>query len=115
MKTFRNILVSHLDPERNSIICRYLEKYSGLSFETEYVKTPSSGKFIKSRFIFLHISHIIRLFIKRKRFGVIISWSHDRWGLYYACLCRLFRVKKTSTLVLMTFIHSCSVRGALTC
>lgn len=102
----RNVLLSHLNPDLNSAICRFLEKYSGLKFDTEYLKVPRFDKMCKIGFMFLYMFYAARLFLKRKQLGVIVSWSDYVCGMYYACLCRFFHVRKTSQLILMAFIYN---------
>lgn len=44
------------------------------------------------------------LFFKRKRYGTVIAWQQF-YGLFFAMLCRLFHVKKSCTLIVMTVIY----------
>ena len=44
------------------------------------------------------------VFIRRKKYDSIITWQQF-YGLFFAFYCRLFRVKKVNTLVVMTFIY----------
>ena len=44
------------------------------------------------------------VFFRRKKYDSIITWQQF-YGLFFAFYCRLFRVKKINTLIVMTFIY----------
>lgn len=44
------------------------------------------------------------IFLERKKYDSIITWQQF-YGLFFAFYCKLFRVKKQNTLLVMTFIY----------
>jgi len=88
-----------------------LENTSGIKWEVKsYVSNQAylSGKY-KGKF-----SGIIRyirwfyysflIFFNRKKYSNIIAWQQF-YGLLFVLYCKLFRAKKTFTLIVMTFIY----------
>lgn len=111
MRNLQNVILSHLSQDVNSLICKCLEKYSGVHFNTEVQKMPRFDKIGRIPFMLLYMGHALKLFFKRKRIGIIVSWSDYIGGMFFACFCRLFHVKKHFTLILMAFIYNHQGRG----
>ena len=63
------------------------------------------GKRLKTLIRFgKYFNYAFYIFLRRHRYERIITLQQYH-GLIFAFLCRLFRVKKNSTLIIMTFIY----------
>jgi len=113
-RPYRNVILSHFNEIVNQAIRKDLERYSELKFETVHLKMPHMSK-INSRieFMFRYALHAFRLFVTKQQLGVIINWSDYLCGMFYACLCRFFHLRKTSVIILMAFIYNEKKRGGV--
>lgn len=107
LRPCHNVILSHFNEIVNQAIRKDIERCSELKFEIVHLKMPHMSK-INSRikFMFMYALHAIRLFVTKRHLGVIISWSDYLSGMFYACLCRFFHLRKTSVLILMAFIYN---------
>ena len=79
-----------------------LEHDTGMTFEVRWIE--GRIKVHRLRRIINYFLFPLKPFMQRKRLGVLIAWQQF-YGIVFAWLCKLFCVKKTVKLVIMTFIY----------
>ena len=71
-----------------------------------FVTNRLHGSFVKNVWrMVLYFYFPFRAFIRRKEYKNVIGWQQF-YGLNFAFFSRLFRVKKTCNLLIMTFIYN---------
>lgn len=104
-----NRVLSFFSKDYNSLIEKSINSICEEKFKVETLKKLQKKN--RLYFILSNVYHACRLFFcKRHETGIIISWSDYYCGMFYACLCRLFHVRKTSPIILMAFIYNVAGR-----
>ena len=100
--------IAHFDSsaEEAADFIKGLEKTTGLEWEAK-IFTANQGR--KNRFgnLVRYMKYVVfpfLIFINRKKYKNIIGWQAF-YGLLFAFYCRLFRVKKTNSLLIKNFIY----------
>lgn len=105
--TYRYVILSHFNEIVNQSIRKSLEQYSEFKIKTVHLKMPHMSKTnSRIKFYTMYALHAFRLFVTKQHIGVIISWSDYLCGMFYACLCKFFHLRKTSVIILMGFIYN---------
>ncbi len=98
----RNLLLLDFPADGTWPMKRRLEQDTGMSFEVRWIE--GRIKVSRLRRVMNYFLFPLKPFLQRKRLGVLISWQQF-YGIVFAWLCKLFSVKKTVTLIIMTFIY----------
>lgn len=100
-----NLILLDCDYEENRKFQQELELLSGLEFQSICLKTSRMqgklSKLVRYASYFLLPFSLIR---KNKTIKVIIAWQQF-YGLLYAFWCRMLKLKKHATLIIMTYIY----------
>lgn len=97
----KNIVIYDWPADDNTEFTDSITKASG-----EYWKSVSIDKIKGSKIkkVIKNLNFIIKIFMKRNSYSKIICWQQIH-GLIFACLCRMFHVKKRNELTIMTLIY----------
>lgn len=106
MKIEKNIILADNSEDRIKEFKEGLEKETKMSWN---VCINVSNKLRKNIFdeIIRYIKYFLfplKIFFSRKQINNIIAWQQF-YGIIYAFYCNIFKVKKTSSLTIMTFIY----------
>ena len=105
MEEHENIIFLDKTPDKYWTFERKLEKLSGKEFKCVYMDTHNmQGKITN---IFRYLSYfVLPLYgiVHRRKIKIIVAWQQF-YGLVYAFWCRLFRLKKSCSLIVLTFIY----------
>ena len=99
----RGVLLTDFKASSDWDFCRALSDHSGYSFEVKYDDKALSYQAKWKRLLSYFCFPFCLLFLPKDVF-VIVSWQQF-FGLLYAFYCRLFHVKKTCKVYIMTFIY----------
>lgn len=101
----KNVVWCDFDPGQNWNFLKGLNEKSNLKFQTEiYINNKMSTNFDNILRYIKYLTFSLIKVLKRKNYNCIISWQQF-YGLFFAFFCRLFKVKKNATLVVMVFIY----------
>lgn len=102
----KNIALFDSTAEEARDFIQGLEKSTGLNWEAK-VLTSNQGRKNKLMNALRYIKYFLfpyYIFLNRKKYNIIIGWQAF-YGLVFAFYCRLFRVKKSNTLLIKNFIY----------
>lgn len=98
----KNVILTDFLPCKDWNFAELLSKYSGHTFEVMGCK--ANGEISKPRRLMLYFSFPWKVFRQRRSLQNIVAWQQF-YGLIFAFYCRLFHVRKTARLTVLTFIY----------
>lgn len=101
-KPWRNTIAADMPVDHNWPLARELSDLIGEDFRIETL--DGRAHVARTRRIVNYFRMGLRLFRHRKQTRLLVSWQQF-FGVVFAWLCNLFRVNKTTTVVVMTFIY----------
>lgn len=104
--TNNNVFVVDFKKEEENGLIETLEKCTGSKWDfISCYARKSQSLYIEVYRYFQYFYFPFKLFLKRKKIQNLVSWQQF-YGILFAFYCRLFRVKKRTNLVILTFMYS---------
>ena len=101
----KNGIFIDMPPTKQWGFVQGMEETTGLKWEvTSYVSNDRSSKLMEIARYLKYFYYAFQIFTHRKNYDRIVTWQQF-YGLLLAFYCRLFRVKKQFSLIVMTFIY----------
>lgn len=106
MKTGENIILADNSEDKIIEFKESLEKETNMQWQTcinvsNKLRKNSLDEIIR---YFKYFMFPLKIFFSRKKIENIVAWQQF-YGIIYAFYCNIFKVKKTNTLTIMTFIY----------
>lgn len=98
----KNVILTHTIETPDWGFRRVLSESAGREFEVESMSIGNGGN--KWRNLWCYFIFPLQVFLRRKRYDCIVA-NQQFYGLLLAFYCRLFHVRKTFRLVIISFIY----------
>lgn len=98
----KNVILTHSPETDDWGFCRVLSQSVGLPFHVEYMSIGSGGNRLRN--LWCYVVFPLLVFLRRRRYDVIVT-PQQFYGLLLAFYCRLFHVRKTFWLVVISLIY----------